>query len=111
MYADCGEAAKTTNVNESNAKHAILFEAVALCLHLDTDRYSPHPPPFSTPTPQQSATQRDPASGPFEAAQRLRLDSGKRDLWLDSARTAPLIAWDCITQHSTARCLPAVHPN
>lgn len=38
MIANCAEGAKSTNVNKSNAQHAILFEAIALCLHYDTSK-------------------------------------------------------------------------
>jgi AP-2 complex subunit alpha len=33
-----GDAAKGANPNKANALHAILFEAISLALHLDTDR-------------------------------------------------------------------------
>lgn len=35
MLAACGENAKSSTVNKSNAQHAILFEAISLILALD----------------------------------------------------------------------------
>lgn len=34
----CGETAKSTTINKSNAQHAILFEAISLILALDCSR-------------------------------------------------------------------------
>lgn len=38
IIVSCGDGASSKNVNKSNAQHAILFDAIMLCLHLDTDR-------------------------------------------------------------------------
>lgn len=38
MHPGCGESAKSSTVNKSNAQHAILFEAISYILALDFSR-------------------------------------------------------------------------